>query len=88
MDSPAPDDAGTDAGVEAGVVSPPPPDAGTTTPLARGSSPFAERALVLLAECESRRGRLEQARAALRDYLARFPNGAHAAEARAALGKS
>ncbi len=56
-------------------------------PLARGASPFAERALVLLAEVESRRGRIEQARAALREYLARFPNGAHAAAARASLGK-
>ncbi|MFZ5445699.1 MAG: tetratricopeptide repeat protein [Myxococcota bacterium] len=56
-------------------------------PLADGDSRFAERALLTLADCESRLGHAEAAREALRAVLRRFPAGAHAAEARRALGE-
>ncbi|HEY0882321.1 MAG TPA: tetratricopeptide repeat protein, partial [Archangium sp.] len=54
-------------------------------PLAARSSPFAERALIALADSQTRSGQADAARTALREYLRRFPTGHHAADARRAL---
>jgi hypothetical protein len=49
--------------------------------------PLAERAAWGQAACRDRLGDAAGARAALSDYLRRFPDGAHSAAARARLGK-
>jgi len=49
----------------------------------RGAS--AGDALYFTAFCERRLGRVDEAKSALRDYLARFPSGEHRADASAAL---
>jgi hypothetical protein len=49
--------------------------------------PLAERAAWGQAACRDRLGDAADARAALTDYLRRFPDGAHSAAARARLGK-
>lgn len=50
------------------------------------SGPLAERALWGRAACRARLGDEASARTDLAEYVARFPNGAHAATARARLG--
>jgi tetratricopeptide (TPR) repeat protein len=55
----------------------------------RASEPlFDERALFVRATCEARAARVEEARALYEELLRRWPEGAHAAEARRALGLS
>jgi TolA-binding protein len=49
---------------------------------------LAERALFVHATCEARSQRFDQARALYEELLRKWPDGAHAAEARRALGKT
>lgn len=56
--------------------------------LAPGEPQLEERALFVHATCEARAQRNDRARALYEELLRRWPDGAHAAQARRALGKS
>lgn len=53
-----------------------------------GGPILAERALFVQATCEARSGRVERARSLFEELLRRYPDGAHAAQARRALGRT
>ncbi|MDQ3265877.1 MAG: hypothetical protein M3Y59_19850 [Myxococcota bacterium] len=56
--------------------------------LPRGEPQLEERALFVHATCEARAQRNDRARALYEELLRRWPEGAHAAQARRAVGKS
>jgi hypothetical protein len=57
-------------------------------PLSLSEPVLAERVLFVHATCEARSQRFDRARALYEELLHRWPEGAHAAEARRALGKT